>query len=284
MGAGHKGLNEGYAPHLADVMDTLYEVYAEIPDEKIRNCWVKSTLVSDAPAATAALEAVPTEAALSAPADDAPAETEAAPVPAPPPAVPEAVAAAAHVDDEAELLKMTSDFLKKVTLKPPRLGKGASSGGDDFEEALWEMSLAVKENGGVTNLKEVFDGWVDMESNEFCVEAMADEVEELLDVMVLCKLKDVVDEDEPVDDAEDTAEDRPQVLATQELIDELATKLKSLCVQIGDLGDDYTSVARDADDVAEGLRSTFRKVGNAKTAKKQKEARQPGIHSFLKKP
>ena len=84
--------------------------------------------MSDAPAATAAPEAVPTEAE---PADNAPAETEAA-------------LAAAHVDDETELLKMTSAFLEKVTLKPPRLGKGFSSGVEDIEEALWEKSLALK--------------------------------------------------------------------------------------------------------------------------------------------
>ena len=46
MRAGTMGLREGFPPHLKDVMDILYQVWEEIPAQKIKNCWTKSTLVS----------------------------------------------------------------------------------------------------------------------------------------------------------------------------------------------------------------------------------------------
>jgi len=46
MRPGTKGLAEGYAPHLADVMDILHEVWKEISAQKVKNCWEKTTLVS----------------------------------------------------------------------------------------------------------------------------------------------------------------------------------------------------------------------------------------------
>ena len=40
------GLREGFPPHFKDVMDILHQVWEEIPPQKIKNCWNKSTLVS----------------------------------------------------------------------------------------------------------------------------------------------------------------------------------------------------------------------------------------------
>ena len=40
------GLNEGFAPHVCDVMEILDEVYNKISASSIKNCWRKTTLVS----------------------------------------------------------------------------------------------------------------------------------------------------------------------------------------------------------------------------------------------
>jgi hypothetical protein len=44
--AGTMGLDEGHAPHLIDVMDILNDVWNEITPLKVKNCWVKTTLIS----------------------------------------------------------------------------------------------------------------------------------------------------------------------------------------------------------------------------------------------
>jgi hypothetical protein len=44
--AGTMGLDEGHAPHLRDVMDILNDVWNEITLLKVKNCWVKTTLIS----------------------------------------------------------------------------------------------------------------------------------------------------------------------------------------------------------------------------------------------
>ena len=68
------------------------------------------------------------------------------------------------------------------------------------------------------------------------------------------------------------------------LIDALASQLKALCVQVGELGGEYASAAMDVNDASEKVRSVFRKSNNKKKGKKQKVARQPNIQAFLNKP
>ncbi len=46
MRTGIMGLDEGHAPHLKDVMDILNDVWNEITPLKVKNCWVKTTLIS----------------------------------------------------------------------------------------------------------------------------------------------------------------------------------------------------------------------------------------------
>jgi hypothetical protein len=46
MRAGTMGLDEGHAPHLRDAMDILNDVWNEITPLKVKNCWVKTTLIS----------------------------------------------------------------------------------------------------------------------------------------------------------------------------------------------------------------------------------------------
>jgi hypothetical protein len=46
MASGTMGLSEGFAPHLCDVMDILYDVWNAIKPAQIRHCWRKSTLIA----------------------------------------------------------------------------------------------------------------------------------------------------------------------------------------------------------------------------------------------
>ena len=50
MADGTKGLEQGYVPHLRDVMDILHAIWRTIKAEQVHNCWVKST-VTQPPAA-----------------------------------------------------------------------------------------------------------------------------------------------------------------------------------------------------------------------------------------
>ena len=50
MASGTKGLEQGYTPHLRDVMDILHGIWRRIRPEDVRNCWIKST-VTQPPAA-----------------------------------------------------------------------------------------------------------------------------------------------------------------------------------------------------------------------------------------
>ena len=79
----------------------------------------------------------------------------------------------------------------------------------------------------------MIDGWVDMESNPFCEDELAREVEEMMVAEVLCNLR-VVEEEADKDDGDNAtiAEVRPQVAATFDIINKLATQLKSLAVEI----------------------------------------------------
>ena len=45
MTAGTMGLDEGFAPHLRDVMEILYEVWSDVKPSAVKNCWRKSTLI-----------------------------------------------------------------------------------------------------------------------------------------------------------------------------------------------------------------------------------------------
>ncbi len=53
------GLDEGHAPHLRDVMDILNDIWNKITPLKVKNCWVKTTLISVDKPDTAANEPKP---------------------------------------------------------------------------------------------------------------------------------------------------------------------------------------------------------------------------------
>ena len=119
-----------------------------------------------------------------------------------------------------------------------------------------------------------------MEDNEFCHVLLANEVDELMDIDALCKLKDSTEDDE---NKEETVveEAEPKWPINFEMLDESATKLKALSVQIGELGEDYKSAAIDARDASDKIRSTFRKANSKKQAEKQQGSRQSQINSFF---
>ena len=68
----------------------------------------------------------------------------------------------------------------------------------------------------------------------------------------------------------------------QALVNDLATKLKALAVEVGALGDEYKDAAIAANDASEEIRGAFRKSKNEKTRKKQAKTRQPLMDAFLK--
>ena len=123
-----------------------------------------------------------------------------------------------------------------------------------------------------------------MEDTNFCRDLLQNEVSELMDIDALCQLKEVVEDDDENEDEDDAIEDvDPKEPISFELVHALATQLKALSVQIGDMGEEYASASIDASDASEKIRSTFRKSNNELRAVKQKFARQPLMSAFLKK-
>ena len=114
-------------------------------------------------------------------------------------------------------------------------------------------------------------------------DVLAEERDELMDIDVLCNLKEVVDEEEE-DDEEDNVspETTSPTVVSYDDVNDLATQLKALAVQIGTLGDEYTGAAIAANDASEEIRGAFRKSKNEKTRKKQAKTRQPLMDAFLK--
>ena len=45
MTRGSMGLEEGFAPHVRDVMEILYKVWSDVKPSAVKNCWRKSTLI-----------------------------------------------------------------------------------------------------------------------------------------------------------------------------------------------------------------------------------------------
>ena len=68
----------------------------------------------------------------------------------------------------------------------------------------------------------------------------------------------------------------------QALVNDLATKLKALAVEVGALGDEYKDAAIAANDASEEIRGAFRKSKNKETKKKRGKSRQPLMYAFLK--
>ena len=159
---------------------------------------------------------------------------------------------------------------------------------NEFDEALLEMTNAVKEADpqNRVEMQKMVEGWVSIEDSEFCRDVMTAEVEELMDLDVLCNLKD-----DPQEDAEDDKSDDEEVVEagskepiTAEYVNDLAAKLKSLSVQVGDMGEEFASVSFGISDLSIELSSRFRRLGpKGKGGKPKKEGRQSNMQAFLKK-
>ena len=155
---------------------------------------------------------------------------------------------------------------------------------NDFDDALWEMAVSLaecdKKNG--EDIEAILDSWVEMEDSTFCQEVLAEEVKESLDLDVLCQLKEVPDEDDEVEDEEDEKEDAAQAKpVTSDMVNALAARLKTLSVEIGELGQEFCEVSRNIDDNTDQLRHVYRKMNFQKMAKKQSSARQSMISAFM---
>ena len=149
---------------------------------------------------------------------------------------------------------------------------------NEFDEALLEMTNAVKEADpqNRVEMQKMVEGWVSIEDSEFCRDVMTAEAEELMDLDVLCNLKD-----DPQEDAEDDKSDDEEVVEagskepiTAEYVNDLAAKLKSLSVQVGDMGEEFASVSFGISDLSIELSSRFRRLSpKGKGGKPKKEGR-----------
>ena len=98
--------------------------------------------------------------------------------------------------------------LLQILQKNPLEPRSASDTPDEFEDALREMMATVEECDGedMDRMKEMIDGWINTEDTDFCQQELADEVEALLYIDVICKLKDPEndnDNDKDKDELED---------------------------------------------------------------------------------
>ena len=119
-------------------------------------------------------------------------------------------------------------------------------GEEEFDEIVQEMTLAVKECklSNPEAKKYLVDGLVSMEDNEQCNNLLAEEVNQLMDLEVLCNLKQLsIENDKDNDDEEDAVEeDTRREPVTFNESNELAIQLKTLQVQIDALGGEYHEV------------------------------------------
>ena len=291
MAAGTMGLNEGYAPHVFDVIEILYEVWNEIPASKIKKCWVKSTLVSFDPppqpppaaANASAEEAINVEAGeddiVEVLDNEATEDTTEVVDEEMGNGVGEEDGEMEASSDAKDVFDRISSFAKSNTLKP-----NASGNTNEFDDAIWEMMLAVDEcdENDSDNIEAMMNGWVATEDTEFCKELLVDEVSGSLELDVLCQLKEApgAEEDDDEEDEETEIVTQPKP-ATSETISDLAARLKTLSVEIGALGEGFSSASMHVSDSEELLRLAFRKMNMNKIAKKQDSGRQTHMGGFM---
>ena len=137
------GLSNGFAPHLHDVMNILYDIWNTIKPEQIRHCWRKPNLIDhyqppvnidNGTVATSdtAAETITTDQSNN------------------------------QRDCNAEdMFAEVAAFVDSHDCKP--------RGDDEFDEFVWEMALVVQECKINTQAKnKVVEGWVSMEDNQQC--------------------------------------------------------------------------------------------------------------------
>jgi hypothetical protein len=128
----------------------------------------------------------------------------------------------------------------------------------------------------------LIEAWIATEDNEFYGAAMADEINKMMEVDVLCKLRELeVDDNDKVED-EDVEEEpcNARVPVTFEKGNGLAAQLKSLQVQASELGEEYHEAALVLNDASDHLWSACHKNHNAKVLYM---ARQSSMSAFIPK-
>jgi hypothetical protein len=105
----------------------------------------------------------------------------------------------------------------------------------------------------------------------------------MMDLEVLCNLKQVSLEDDEDDDGDDLEEDKPRQPVTFDEVNNLAIQLKTLQVQIDALGGEYHAATLAVSDAYDDLLSIYRKNKNKEISKKQKASIQASIKAFFKK-
>ena len=148
MASGTTGLSEVFAHHLRDVMDILYNIWNAIKPEQIRHCWRKSTLIDhNHPSSNIDNETVATS--------DTAAET-----------VTTDQSNNQHDCNVEDMFAEVDAFVERHDCK--------SRGDDEFDEIVWEMTLAVQECKINTQAKnKLVEGWISMEDNQQCNNLLA---------------------------------------------------------------------------------------------------------------
>ena len=148
------------------------------------------------------------------------------------------------------------------------------------------MALAVQECKISMQAKnKLVEGLVSMEENQQCNNLLIEEIDQLMDLEVLCQLKEMSIEgnDEGSEDEVFLEEDKPREPVTFDEVNALAVQLKSLQVQISQLGGEYHAVSVAIGNYYNDLLSIYCKNENRELSRKQKATHQTSITTFINK-
>ena len=113
-------------------------------------------------------------------------------------------------------------------------------------------------------------------------ELLADEINAMMEVDVLCKLRDLSVQDEREgEDEEDEATNSKREPVSFDEVNTLAVQLKSLQIQATELREDYHALYLALCDASNSIWSIYRKQQNIKKEKKQSTAKQTSMKHFL---
>ncbi|EJK70464.1 hypothetical protein THAOC_08175 [Thalassiosira oceanica] len=165
-----------------------------------------------------------------------------------------------------------------------RVDDKESASHDDIDTALKELSLAcskhVESDDDMQAKRRLINGWLSMEDNDFSIDAMTEEGQQLCEYITLRGLVDT--EEEEIDKEEMTLEELfPKELPTIEVMDQLATTLKQAAVAMADWPPEFRSAIDNVEKVCNQVRQVHKKLDTEKTVEKQRKAKQPGILGFL---
>ena len=120
-----------------------------------------------------------------------------------------------------------------------------------------------------------------MEDNEQCNNLLASEIDRLMDLEVLCNLKELAIEKDNENDEEEDAldEDKPREPVIFDEVNNLTIQLKTPQVQIGALGGEYHAVTLAMSEAYDDLLSVYRKTKTKKY--KKTEGQQSSINQSI---